>query len=139
MKGGRGLARGRGSDGGQATDQAVGFLDQSREAPAIRKAQIVITGETNTVATCDVLVVNGVEWLVPKWLDSPTRGDTTPERAILLATLRHQRVDGMAHQFVVLTPIPRAVLSGPTLPGPGDGFVVVFQPPIFLKRLPGLH
>lgn len=68
----------------------------------------------------DTIESEGQWWLVGSWLQSNATGERTPERIVLLNTLRYQEVEEETHRFVLNNAIPKSVLEGEAQ----EGYVV---------------
>ena len=88
----------------------------------------------------DTIEHEGKMWLVPQWLEAPSEGWKIPERIVLLDSLPHQKTLGSSFgDFVLNSPIPKAVFDGPIQQLQGSGFVVVERPDIRIPIPRGIH
>ena len=80
----------------------------------------ILTALVGDASAPDVLKIDAIRWrkklwLVPAWIELPSRGVRRPARLIRFDTLPHQ--DGTAFaDFVLKEPIPRGVLLGSARP-----------------------
>ena len=80
----------------------------------------------------DVIQHQGQLWLVPEWLVDPELRRRRPARIILMQRLRFQNVGFLGADFLLLDPVPRAILTGQTPPEKALPHVVILEPDIVL-------
>ena len=98
-------------------------------------AMVVMEG-TQSIDRCDGIEHDGRDWLVPKWLDTPDGEWTTPERIIPVDRLPGtQKTNFAGVSYIVGTPIPKALFSGPTSQQLLDRYGVILNPPIRVALL----
>ena len=90
----------------------------------------------STIFTCDVVKHDGHFWLVPYWYDAVEKGYSQPARIVRITEVRHQKLIGQEHDFVLNSPMPEGVLDGSMSPQECVGLVVVDAPDI---RFPTGH
>jgi hypothetical protein len=103
--------------------------DVGNSIPPMHRAQFIT--DDGHVGTCTVIILGGLPWLVPWWIDSPDGRSTRPARIVGLAWVEHQRIerDGQT-EFVVNQPLPKALFENPIPLGSVTGYVVLEGPNI---------
>lgn len=91
--------------------------------------------DRGTVDTVDTIQHDGGLWLVPMWLELPSRGVRQPMRIIRLDVLPIQEAGGLpgCDYFLASGCIPKDILECRTPAEQATGFVVIDSPEIFLK------
>jgi hypothetical protein len=96
---------------------------------------LVQIAETGTIGVCDVIEYEGRLWLVPHWLESPTRAETKPSRLIPLDILQHQAMPpSNAYQadYVVNGPMTKQLFDEKIPPQLAKLFQIVEGPDIVI-------
>lgn len=75
----------------------------------------------------DTIEHEGELWLVPEWLEVTYPAGQLPKRAIRLTGLDYEDCPNPDADYFLKSPIPKAVLFGPTPPEEATGFVVVVR------------
>ena len=105
----------------------------------IYKTMVAISGDPEyrgQILRMDTIQYEGKMWLVAMWLDSQSRGYSTPERIICLDTLPHQ-ISRLGYvDFVLNDPLPKSVLDG-HIPEKSEFEYVVVERPDIQIRAPG--
>jgi hypothetical protein len=79
----------------------------------------------------DTIEYEGKLWLVPYWLDNPSKGTSRPGRIVCLSLLEHDVGDGPhGISYTLRQPMPKFVVDGQTPPEAAGKFVIVENPPI---------
>lgn len=105
----------------------------------MKKAKLVIhdpEGPNNSIFEMDVIEHEGHAWLVPRWLDYQADKVTMPERIILLDVIPHSKTEAPGMEYVINSPVPKAVFDGHVPPELEGQYVVIEAPDIRLP-LPG--
>ncbi len=95
----------------------------------ILKTMVAIQSEG--IFLCDTIEYEGKLWLVPEWLDNPSKGYSMPARIICLTFLPHTH--GFSEdEFVLQNPIPKSVFDGHIPLELRNSYIVIENPEIFV-------
>ena len=75
---------------------------------------IVQIADDKSNGMCDAIEHEGRIWLVPHWLESPTRAETKPSRLIPLDILQHQTLPAgnpYGADYIVNDPMPKQLFD----------------------------
>lgn len=86
---------------------------------------IAVEGGGGNIHMCDTILYKSEPWLVLSWLKTPAGEPQRPMRIVRLAVFPHQVLPAnFAYQYVIESPIPKALFDGGQLPTWLDGSVV---------------
>lgn len=92
-----------------------------------------VGSDDGKIYTVDTIDHEGAFWLVPHWTIPPGEGVRRPTRMIRLdRSAMLPAPPGYPQDWVLQTPVPKAVLFGETPPEEAHGFEVVDRPDISL-------
>jgi hypothetical protein len=105
-----------------------------QQPPKILFAMAAIEGSA-VVSRFDVIEHQGRHWIVPAWLDQLGKGASKPARIIPLDLLGATATKGNDFQFVLSSPLPKALLD-PEVPSElARRYGVVDLPDILVPRV----
>lgn len=82
----------------------------------------------------DTIEHEGRFWLAPEWIDTPRTGWSKPRRLVPLDLLGAQELQGNPQaRFLVSTPIPKVLLSGPIPPQIAAQYAVIDLPDLVFE------
>jgi hypothetical protein len=96
---------------------------------------IVQMEDDGSLGQCEAIEHDGRVWLVPYWLESPTRAETKPSRIIPLDILQHQKLSAgnpYSADFILNDPMPRNLFDEKISPQLAKLFQVVEAPDIVI-------
>jgi hypothetical protein len=105
------------------------------------KALVAIADGDGSLFAADVIRHGGKHWIVPTWIEAPSKGYKSPERVVCLDPLRHQkgRFGNPPVDFFVNDPLPNSVLYGPDPPARQGEYRVVLRPKVRFPIPRGIH
>ena len=107
-------------------------MAQTPKWPPIKVLKVGVGSGGGAIQECDAIKYDGKLWLVPQWLDEPSRGTTKPRRMIRIDSLPHQPMTNPAFglDFILNGPLPKAVLDGAATPEQAAQYEIVELPEI---------
>ncbi len=108
----------------------------------IYKTVVAISGDPKyqgKVFAMPTIEYEGKMWLVPDWIVHREKGYMRPVRIILLDTLPHQKSGGPDRDYILNSPLPKAVYDGQTPPQSEVQYVVIEAPDIKVRDPNALH